>query len=321
MTGRKRYPTEEVDPENFLDNEKIIYYLENRDNFKFKQDDWIRLLNCVHCNECGTSNERALLNRKFLDDGNEIPGLNEMIENFRQFNSPFATNKMRIHVPDGIPRSSHRLFFMGCLSTIKIPKFTNHALDYLLKNDVDFTILEREVCCGYPLYVSGAFEEYERVKNENAMIFSAYEEVLCLCPACYFIFKTSDEFKELNVKFTFISDYLKPSPDKKAGSVSIQHLCQLKNRGRPDVASKVNNILQESGYEVLDIAHWCCGGGIGFMHRTDVITKIAEKRMLDFEGDYFTTYCPGCYWIMKRFRRKLKNHDKTKLIDTFALLL
>ena len=55
------------------------------------------------------------------------------------------------------------------------------------------------------------------------------------------------------------------------------------------------------------------------MHRTDVIDKIAEIRLKDFKGDYYTTYCPSCYWILKTFGRKLKVAPKLK--DTFELLL
>ena len=57
MKGRKKYPTEEVEPGDFLDNDEVKRLLETKDTFKFKQEDELKLLNCVHCNECDTSEE------------------------------------------------------------------------------------------------------------------------------------------------------------------------------------------------------------------------------------------------------------------------
>ncbi|MHA1996486.1 MAG: heterodisulfide reductase-related iron-sulfur binding cluster [Promethearchaeota archaeon] len=317
MSSRKKYPTEEVEPENFLDNDEIKRLLETRDAYKFKQEDWIKLLNCVHCNECGTSEDRAALNEKFLKDGNEIPGLEQMSKNFLENGTPYKSNKMRIKRPEGIPSESDTLFFMGCLSTIKIPAFTQNALKYLLKRGIDFTILDEEICCGYPIYVSGAMDVYAKLEEKNVEIFKKYMEIICLCPACYFMFQ--EKYPDIGVKYSYISDYLEPAEERKSGRVSVQHLCQLKNRGHPEVAKIVDGVLEKSGYTIEPVPHWCCGGGIGYMHRTDVIDKIAMERMKDFRGDFFTTYCPGCYWIMKRFR--MKGKVPAKLKDTFALLL
>ena len=55
MKERKKYPTEEVAPEDFLDNDEITRMIKEKDSFKFNQEDGAKLLNCVHCNECGTS--------------------------------------------------------------------------------------------------------------------------------------------------------------------------------------------------------------------------------------------------------------------------
>lgn len=318
MSKRDKYPCKEVEPETFLENDEVEKYCKDLENTQFTQDDFEKLYNCVHCNECGTSEERARLNDKFLRDDNTMPGLKEVLVNFRENGTPYQSNKMRIRRPDGIPGESDTLFFMGCLSTIKLRKFTEHALEYLLKKEVDFTILKTEVCCGYPLFASGAFEDYEDIKAQNVKIFKGFKKIICLCPACYHIFRS--DYPNINVEYKFIADLLEPTREKKSGSVKIQHLCQLKNRGRPDVAAKVEKVLKESGYSVDPVPMWCCGGGYGYWGRTDIIDKIAEKRMEDFKGsDYFTTYCSGCYWILKTFHRRCDVDSKLK--DLFQLLL
>lgn len=61
-------------------------------------------------------------------------------------------------------------------------------------------------------------------------------------------------------------------------------------------------------------------GGLGYMHRTDIIEKIARKRMEDYKGgDFASTYCPSCWWILARFSKLCKIKPKAK--DLFELLL
>ncbi|MFX0056664.1 MAG: (Fe-S)-binding protein [Candidatus Heimdallarchaeota archaeon] len=323
VKGRDNFPTKEVDPENFIDDDEVKKLVENLDKINFSQEDYLKLYNCVHCGECDTENERIILKEKFLKDGNKVEGLDEMIKCFENYRTPYPSNKMRIRRPDSIPQESDTLFFMGCLSTIRIPRYTENALKYLLKYKIDFTILEREICCGWPWFASGSMREFEICKKENIEIFKDYRKVICLCPACYYLF--NEYYKpemDIDIKFSYISDYLKPSDKKKKGSISIQHLCQLTNRGREGVDKYVNKILEKSGYDVSDIPHWCCGGGLGYMHRTDIIEAVARKRMNDFDetnADYATTYCPSCWWILQRFSKLYKIKPKAK--DLFELLI
>jgi Fe-S oxidoreductase len=312
-------PSQEVDPENFLNNDQIYDLLAKKDDFIFSQEDELKLLDCIHCNACETSEERAQLNRKFLEDGNEIRDLDRMIDNFNDHRTPYNYGKMRIKPPEGIPKESETLYYMGCLSTIRIPRYTEDSIRYLLKRNVDFTILEQEICCGYPFYVSGAMKEYEEAKKENLAIFEKFKKVICTCPACYFMFK--EHYKDkTDIEFVYITDYLIPSETKRDGLVGIQHLCQLMYRGVPGVEEDFDQIYRDSGYTVKDIPHKCCGGGIGYMHRLEVIDAIAKLRIEDFKDvEYYTSYCPACWWILYYFGKKIKIHRKLK--NPFELLM
>ena len=323
IKGRKNYPTEEVDPHHFLDDDEIRNLIRNKDDIKFTQKDFLELYNCVHCGECETEDERILLKQKFIEDGNTFEETQEMIEYFQKYRSPYPTNKMRIKRPEGIPPKSDTLFFMGCLSTIRIPKYTEHALKYLLNQKVNFTILEKEICCGWHLLASGLKSEFDTCCDENIEIFNNYKKVICLCPACFYLFNTFLKPKlKRDIKFQYISEYIKPSKTKKKGVIGVQHLCQLMNRGMEGVEQSVDNTLRKSGYEVIDVPHWCCGGGTGWMGRKDIIEGVARRRMSDFDREdieYATTYCPSCWWILRRFSKLCKIKPKAK--DLFELLL
>jgi Fe-S oxidoreductase len=321
--GRNNYPTEEVDPGNFLSDHDIRKLIKKDEIIKFSQEDFNKLFNCVHCGECETETERFLLKQKFIEDGNTFDEKDEMLEYFHKYRTPYPTNKMRIKRPKEIPSKSNTLFFMGCLSTIRIPKYTEHALQYLLKQDVDFTILEEEICCGWHLLASGMPKAFETCINENVKVFEKYRKVICLCPACYYLFNTYLILKmKSKLEIKYISDYIKPSKLKHSGRIGVQHLCQLMNRGKEGVDTLVNNALKKSGYEVINVPHWCCGGGTGWMGRTDIIERVARKRMSDFDRediDYATTYCPSCWWILRRFSKLCKIKPKAK--DLFEFLL
>jgi Fe-S oxidoreductase len=323
IEGRKNFPTDEIDPENFLSDDKVKELIQERSNLKFADKDYDKLYNCVHCGECETEAERFILKQKYLEDGNTFEGIDEMLKNFSEYRSPYPSNKMRIKKPEILKKDSNTLLFMGCLSTIRIPKYTEHAIDYLINQGLEFNVLDTEICCGWHLLASGLKDEFDICIKENAEVFKNYEKVICICPACYYLFNTYlIPLVNQELKFEYVADYLKPSKSRKKGNVAIQHLCQLMNRDKLGVDKFVNNVLERSGYNVIDVPHWCCGGGTGWMGRTSVIEHIAYKRMEDFDKDnidFVTTYCPSCWWILKRFGKKCK--IKPSIRDLFQLIM
>ncbi len=323
IKGRENYPTKEVDPENFIEDPEVKEMIDNIEDIEFEKEDFLKVYNCVNCGECDTEEQRILLKQKFLEQGLTFEGWSEMVQNFREKRSPYPTNEMRINAPEGIPESSDTLFFMGCLSTIRIAHYTEHALEYLLHTGVDFTILDEEICCGWPWYVSGSKKELEVCMKENIEIFKNYKRIICLCPACYHLLqnKYKDGMRQ-EIRINYISDYLKPANEKKFGRVAFQHLCQLMFRGRDNLDTLVESIFRKSGYEIVNVPHWCCGHGLGRMHRLDIIDAIGEKRIKDFDReniDYVTTYCVSCWWWLYRFARKNRIQPKAK--DVFELLM
>jgi Fe-S oxidoreductase len=323
-------PCEKADPDHFLTNQDVLNLLKDANSYSFKQEDYFKIYNCVHCGACGMQFERFLLKQKFLKDGNEIEGLNSLIEALKVFGTPFIKNKSRVKLPDGIPKESDTLLYFGCFTTVKTPKYAENIARYLIKNNINFTIIEQEMCCGYPILCTGELKTYELLVEKNKQIFiqNGYKTIITTCPSCYMIFKK--HYSELGIDIKYFTQYLTPLNEKKTGNLVIQHACPMKYIESPDIENQLNDIYERSGYKVFDVPHACCGGGVGHQLRVDIAEKIALKRMedfIEFENNlppenchgYLTTYCPDAFWIMKFYgRKKLIN---LKLKDPCELLL
>ena len=322
IKDREICPTKEVDEEHFIEADLAWFFHLFPHLFKRNEKNFKEIFNCVHCNGCHTSNSRYYLKRKLQESGFMAKDTQLMMESFKEYKTPFFTNQYKLKIPEVVPKKSDKLVFMGCLSYIKIPRYTLNALNYLLSKNVHFTILNQEICCGIPLIDSGEEELLKELIKKNVEIFNSggFKEIICVCPACYDLFNNKEIYKnKIKPKVVYISDYLEPLKNKRNESVSIQHLCQLMYRGREDVSKHVDKVLSESGYKLIsDEKHWCCGGGMGVMHIMDNIEKIARIRVNDFHGEILTTYCPSCYHVLKLFSKREK--IKPKLVDTFQLL-
>jgi len=164
-------PCKEVDPDNFLTNEQVEELITTMNSYKFTQGDYLKVYNCIHCNDCGTAEERFILKHKFLKDGNKIEGLEDVISTIEKYGTPFKFNKSRIKTISGVKKESKTLLYLGCFTTVKTPKYGENLIRYLLKKDIDFTILEEEVCCGYPILCNGATETYDNLVRRNKELF------------------------------------------------------------------------------------------------------------------------------------------------------
>lgn len=318
-------PCQEVDPDNFITNEEVRHLIENRDNYKFQQQDYFRLDNCIHCNDCGTSEERFILKHKFLTDGNSIDGLDINIDNIERYKTPFIRNKNRIKIPNAVSKESNTLLYFGCFTTVKTPEYGSSIMKYLLSKKIDSFILEKEDCCGYPILCTGALESYNYLVENNLEKFKAkgIDTVITVCPSCFMVF--NKHYSQYGIKIRYFTEYLEPSKFKKSGNLVIQHACPLKNGEIPFIVEHVEKIYKHCGYILIDsIPQDCCGGGVDHQLRTDVSEAIALKRIEDFKGlnnlskllpdvpNYIITYCPDAYWIIKVFGRKKKIEFRLK---------
>ncbi len=314
----RAYPAQEVEPENFITNEEVHELLCKKDEYKFTQEDYYKLYSCIHCRECGTSDERILLKQKFLKDGNKIEGLKKTKKIFEEYGSPYKDAKSRIKFPKALPKKSDTLLYFGCFVSVKTPQYGAHIANYLFKKGIRFTTLEKEICCAYPILVTGDISTYDKLVARNKKIFmeKGFKKIITVCPSCYMVFEK--HYNNLGIEIEYYTKYLTPLLNKKSGKVSIQHACPLIYDCMPEIKTEIEHLLNDSGYEIMDIPLFCCGGGVGHQLRKDVAEKIAKLRVEDYKGDYVTYYCPDCYWFIKVFGKRAR--IKPQLKDLVELL-
>jgi Fe-S oxidoreductase len=313
---RSYCPTKEVDPEHFIEPDLACFLYLFPKTFKKNIRRFIEVYNCVHCNACKSSNARYYLKNYLNKKGFQSEVTELMRDSFQKYGTPFSQNYYRFDIPEEVPEESDTLLFMGCLSYIKVPKYTLNAINYLLSKNIDFTILDKELCCGIPALDSGDINTVQSLMEKNNEILNGYKKIICVCPACYDIF--INHYEGLKPEVHFIAEYFEPLKNKRNETLSIQHLCQLEYRGASRIIKKVKQIFRESGFKLMEEEKlWCCGGGMGIMHIEENIERISRIRVNDFKGEILTTYCPSCFHILKLFGRKEK--IKPTLIDTFEL--
>ncbi len=314
-------PCRKADPDHFLTNEQVLKLLATEADYSFSQEDYLSVYNCIHCNDCGTSEQRFELKRKFLKDGNSIDGLTKTLDTILKYGTPFSMNKSRVKHLEGVKKSSNTLLYLGCFTAVKTPEYALNIVKYLLEEGVEFTLLEEEVCCGYPILCNGAFNEYDELVLRNREIFAhkAFNKIITACPSCYMVFKK--EYSNDNIEIKYFTEFLTPSLKKKNGNLIIQHACPLRNGEIPGIIEELEDLFEKSGYDVIkDLPHSCCGGGVGHQLRTDVIDSIARDRMKQIKSlnvqnnniksktnqNFITSYCPDAFWILKVYGRKAK---------------
>jgi len=274
-------PCREADPDHFITNEEVKQLINS--TYTFKQDDYLRVYNCIHCNDCNTSEDRFILKQRFLNDGGIIEGLKDTINALETYGTPFTKNKSRVKVPSGIPSNSEVLLYLGCFTTVKTPKYAENLIKYLLHKKIDFTILEEETCCGYPILCNGEMDTYRNLVNKNRTFLKEkeYKKIITACPSCYMVFKK--EYSDMDLEIKYFTEYLTPTEVVHSGNLIIQHACPLRNGEIPGIAEILEDLFSKSGYNVLSrVPKTCCGGGVGHQLRTDIIEEIAMKRMDDF---------------------------------------
>ncbi|MFW9867357.1 MAG: (Fe-S)-binding protein, partial [Candidatus Thorarchaeota archaeon] len=82
-------------------------------------------------------------------------------------------------------------YFVGCTSSYREKGIAISTAEILNESNVDFNILDKEGCCGSPVYMTGQTEKAKQIAENNVEIFknAGIEQIITSCAGCYRMWK------------------------------------------------------------------------------------------------------------------------------------
>ena len=203
--------------------------------------------------------------------------------------------------------TSKSVLFPGCNFPSFYPETTKRLYEILNKKDDIGIVFD---CCGKPISELGLEKEEKNILNKlnNNFKKKEIEEIILLCPNCYYFFKgklnvkvTSiyEKLQELNIGETINKniDVFSPCPDRE-NKLWYKYI-------EPFINGKIN-IINEAQ---------CCGlGGCASVKEPEL-----SKEMASISAKYnnIYNYCATCSGQMKRNGAEKVSHILTEIIEVF----
>ena len=197
------------------------------------------------------------------------------------------------------------LYFPGCLTSLKHPKFVQNYRSMLNDAGVDYVMVDELKCCGLPLLYNGFVDEFRELKKENEEILQRYgiTRIISNCSRCFRCFSRHYGLQAEHI--SRILDEKKYSGPRESGEVEYHESCILLEE---EATAEPRNLLRRKGFRVKERKHVPCGVGGGLVQNKPALAnKLAEKALKGMGGEIVVTSCPYCYTHLKE-----NNKDKVK---------
>jgi len=221
-------------------------------------------------------------------------------------------------------RGNHEvIYFAGCVSSLYPQAYglPQSMVRLLERTEVDYAILGGdEVCCGYPLFISGQEDEAREMAKANVgqVREAGATRLIVTCPSCYRAWREfypqllgEDPGVEVVHATQWLMDAglsLKPLEKK----VTYHDPCDL-GRGSGIYDPPREFLSRIEGLELVEMPYaraeaMCCGGG-GNMESLDppASQSVIQMRMKQASGtgaDWVVTACPQCKRTLASARAK-----------------
>ncbi|MHA2200017.1 MAG: (Fe-S)-binding protein [Candidatus Thorarchaeota archaeon] len=202
------------------------------------------------------------------------------------------------------------VYFVGCMSSYRLQSIAKSTARLLQKLDVNFTILENEVCCGSVLLRTGQSKEVTELMKSNLeqIQSTGATKVVFSCPGCFMTisrdypkFGSDLEFEPIHLS-EFLSGHLGQLEIKQSGTKTTYHdPCHL-GRARKiyDAPREIMQTVYPNFVELntnKELAR-CCGAGGGMRSAyPEISEKIASTRLEDIKNSgvqHIVSACPFC---------------------------
>ena len=310
---------------------------------------------CTTCGACGqnctvgifTQRLWPMLRKEMVKRGlGPIGGQAKIPEIIGKTGNPYdkpASERFAPWLPERtkIAESADIAYYAGCTGAYSAQPMVRGDIQVLNAIGEPFTMLsaEEEVCCGFPLFISG---QHDMLEDLIKRLVSAYKAkqvkvLLCSCPCCVNIMSRDWPLfygKDLPFKIRHITQFVVEA--LQGGKLRIKK--ELKERliyHDPCYLSRGVGVIEEPrtvlrsipGVELLEFSEHglssrCCGAG-GAARKVFAENAIAMGRLTIDEAvarkaDRLILSCPACY---AQVNEAMQGHDKqTKITDIMELL-
>lgn len=234
-------------------------------------------------------------------------------------------------LPDG-PKSGRVLYFTGCATNYLFENVGKSVIAVLKRLGVEVIIPKRQMCCGLPMFLSGARQMALDNMRRNVEILNAVDvdAVVVDCATCGAALKKEyvhilEEMGEntepavaLSAKVMDISQYLLRFDLEKflgpvQGRVTYHDPCHLlRSQAVKEEPRRLLKLIPGLEFVEMAGADTCCGGGGAFQwEHPDVASGITKKKTEAIEetcANLVASGCPGC-------RLQISGNLETELIQ------
>lgn len=202
-------------------------------------------------------------------------------------------------------------FFPGCNFPAYFPKTTKMISKKLEEAFGIATIFD---CCGKPIDELGLKdEETSPIARLNLRLKSlGIEELVLVCPNCYYFFKDKLEIK---ISMVYQHEDLMESLMPDQGPVDFQGKIFLPcpDRDKKELLDLLAPYMGQGLEEIKDIQ--CCGAGGCASVKEGALSKQMQDKFLNYEEEEIYLYCATCAGMISKSNPRV-THILCKLFDT-----
>ena len=238
------------------------------------------------------------------------------------------------------PERAEVLYYVGCTTAYEpnlhhIGKSLLRLFQYL---NIDFGILNEEVCCGEPARRMGDEGLFQEMMNRNFNQFKSVgiKTIVTISPHCFNIFLNEYSPIQGEIKIQHYTQFLAQAFKKKRpvfkreipSIITYHDPCYLgKHNQIFDVPRELLQMIP--GVKLVEMKmirddSLCCGGGGGRMYaEVEEERRLSDMRILqaiEAGANIIATACPWCYSMLRNAVQDLKLEDKIKVRDIAEIL-